>query len=75
MTERENQTIIAGGYGRKEFSLFSANTPSDLNFYADPAQCFPFYVYNEDGTNRRENISDWSLKQFQDHYHNQSITK
>ena len=38
-------------------------------------QAFPFYVYDEDGRNRRENISDWSLKQFQDHYHNQSITK
>ena len=39
------------------------------------SQCFPFYVYNEDGTNRRENITDWSLKQFQEHYRNPSITK
>ena len=39
------------------------------------SQCFPFYVYNEDGTNRHENITDWSLTQFQDHYHNPSITK
>ena len=39
------------------------------------SQCFPFYVYNEDGTNRRENITDWSLTQFQDHYRNPSITK
>jgi predicted helicase len=46
-----------------------------LNFYADPAQCFPFYTYNEDGTNRRENITDWALEQFRSQYKDKSITK
>ena len=46
-TEEENQVIIIGGYGRKEFAVLLSNSISDLNFYADPAQCFPFYVYNE----------------------------
>jgi predicted helicase len=32
------------------------------------AQCFPFYTYAEDGTNRRENITGWALKQFQEKY-------
>jgi hypothetical protein len=27
----------------------------------DAHQCFAFYVYDEDGTNRRENITDWGL--------------
>ena len=27
-------------------------------------QCFAFYTYDEDGTNRRENITDWALEQF-----------
>ena len=35
----------------------------DLAFEA--AQCFPYYTYSEDGSNRRENITDWSLAQFQ----------
>ena len=39
------------------------------------AQCFPFYVYDEDGTNRRENITDWALKHFREHYGNKKITK
>jgi predicted helicase len=39
------------------------------------SQCFPFYTYNEDGTNRRENITDWALQQFQDRYGDQKITK
>jgi predicted helicase len=39
------------------------------------SQCFPFYSYAEDGTNRRENITDWALDQFRSHYENKSITK
>ncbi|MEK6333376.1 MAG: type ISP restriction/modification enzyme [Acidobacteriota bacterium] len=26
------------------------------------SQCFSFYTYNEDGTKRRENITDWALE-------------
>ncbi|MYK17393.1 DEAD/DEAH box helicase, partial [Candidatus Poribacteria bacterium] len=39
------------------------------------SQCFPFYTYDEDGTNRRENITDWALTHFQTHYRDDSITK
>ena len=40
----------------------------------DP-QCFPFYVYNEDGSNHRENITDWALEQFRTHYKDKKIGK
>jgi predicted helicase len=39
------------------------------------AQCFPFYTYDEDGGNRRENITDWALAQFREHYADASIDK
>src|SRR5205823_11381771 len=39
------------------------------------SQCFPFYTYAEDGTNRRENITDWALEQFRVRYDDRSITK
>lgn len=39
------------------------------------SQCFPFYVYDEDGTNRRENITDWALTQFHDQYKDRKIDK
>ncbi|MFY9674805.1 MAG: type ISP restriction/modification enzyme, partial [Terriglobales bacterium] len=39
------------------------------------SQCFPFYTYAEDGTQRRENITDWALEQFRSHYNGPSITK
>ncbi len=31
-------------------------------------QCFPYYTYAEDGSNRRENITDWALAQFREKY-------
>ena len=39
------------------------------------SQCFPFYTYNENGSNRRENITDWALEQFRARYRNGTITK
>jgi predicted helicase len=39
------------------------------------SQCFPFYTYDEDGSNRRENITDWALEEFRNHYNDTSITK
>ena len=39
------------------------------------SQCFPFYTYNENGSNRRENITDWALEQFRSHYPDEVITK
>ena len=39
------------------------------------SQSFPFYVYDEDGTNRRENITDWALTEFRTHYADNKITK
>ena len=41
----------------------------------EKTQCFPFYTYNEDGTNRRENITDWALAEFRTHYSDDSISK
>ena len=38
-------------------------------------QSFPFYTYDEDGTNRRENITDWALTEFRRHYSDGTITK
>ena len=74
--EKENCIICVPGSGnRKGFGCLVSNIIPSLDLAFEKAQCFPFYVYNEDGTNRRENITDWSLKQFQDHYRNPSITK
>lgn len=38
------------------------------------AQCFPYYIYAEDGSNQRENITDWALGQFRACY-GEDVTK
>ena len=77
-SEKENLSICVSDRGyRAEFSTLITSTLPDLHLLAsvDGYQCFPFYVYNEDGTNRRENITDWGLQQFHDHYGDTTITK
>lgn len=66
--QSENSAIVIGGYGRKDFSLLAVNLIPNLNFYADPAQCFPLYTYAVGGKIRRDNITDWALGQFQAKY-------
>ena len=41
---------------------------------ADPS-AFPSTRYDEDGSNRRENITDWALNEFRTHYNDPNITK
>ena len=57
----ENLLIVVATYGRAPFASFATNRIPDINFFVEPAQSFPFYTYDEDGTNRRENVTDWAL--------------
>jgi predicted helicase len=72
--EGENQVLwIKVGSDWPMFAL-AVNVLPDL-LPQGGSQCFPFYTYNEDGTNRRENITDWALEQFRSHYKDKAITK
>ncbi len=77
-TETENRVIIVSDHGfRSEFSTLMANLIPDLHTLStsDGFQCFPFYTYDEDGTNRCENITDWALAEFRTHYNDDTISK
>jgi predicted helicase len=65
------------GFRATGFSTLMSGTLIDLHLCAavDAHQCFPRFVYDEDGTNRRENITDWALDQFRKHYHDDTIDK
>jgi len=68
-SEAENLVICLTIIGtQKAFSCFISNHLTDLNLYANPAQCFPFYTYAKDGSKRQENITDWAVKQFEAQY-------
>jgi predicted helicase len=66
-TETENCVICVTDHAsEKPFMVLMTNILSDLHLVGAGCgtQCFPFYVYDETGSNRRENITDWVLEQF-----------
>ena len=74
-TEVENRVIGVSGVGsNKPFQTLMAKMIPCLDSL-EKTQCFPFYIYAEDGRNRRENITDWALAQFRAHYRDDSIGK
>ena len=73
-TEKENQAIwLKTGQEWAMFALMVNRIPDVLP--QGGSQCFPFYIYDEDGTNRRENITDWALENFRAHYGDETISK
>ena len=77
-TETENQAIVVSDHGyRAGFHTLMVDLIPDLHTLAgiDAFQCFPFYTYDEDGSNRHENITDWALDRFRTHYSDDTITK
>ncbi|HEY0377768.1 MAG TPA: type ISP restriction/modification enzyme [Pyrinomonadaceae bacterium] len=77
-TETENRVICLTGSGsEKPFMALVSDRIADLHLTGAgcSTQCFPFYTYNEDGTNRWENITDWALEKFREEYGDSSITK
>ena len=77
-TELENQIICVNMTPERPFACLMSNCiPVNVmtGGFGSPTQCFPFYTYDEDGTNRRENITDWTLAEFQTHYKDDTLTK
>ena len=62
------QNIASSG----PFRALATDKLPDLHLTGD-TQCLPLYRYLEDGT-RVSNITEWGLRQFRDHYDDQSIT-
>ena len=75
-TETENRVICVAGIGdRKGFGCLTTNMIPSVDLAFEKIQCFPFYIYDEDGSNRRENITNWALAQFRRQYQDESISK
>ena len=77
-TEKESRIICVNMTPERPFAcLMSDCIPVNVmtGGFGSPTQCFPFYTYNENGGNRRENITDWTLTQFRTRYRDDTITK
>lgn len=77
--DHKNIIICLTGKGSaEEFSCLVSNFVSDVNLFT-PTQTFPRWVYEIDEVTkqiiREDNITNNSLKQFQDHYGDSSISK
>ncbi len=77
-TENENRVICVSISAEKPFTPLVSNIIPDVVMcggFGAPTQCFPFYVYAPDGSQRRENLTDWALQQFRGHYRDDALTK
>jgi len=69
-------TVMGDSSGKPYFCLAIDCLP-DYNFVSPASggtQTLSFYRYDEDG-NRQDNLTDWGLKQFRQHYGDSKITK
>jgi predicted helicase len=73
--EQENRVICLSGIGsNKPFHSLMVGMIPCLDIL-EKTQCFPFYVYNEDGQHRQENLTDWALQKYHAHYQDDRINK
>jgi len=64
---------LSGTSASKPFQCLASNVVSSLDLL-EKTQSLPIYRYDKLG-NRIENITDWALKQFKEHYKDTEITK
>ena len=59
--EKGNRALCIAGIGdRKGFGCLATNMVPAPDLALERAPCFPLYTYAEDGSNRQENITDWT---------------
>ena len=74
-SEKDNLVICLSGIGSsKPFHEIITNIIPCLDLI-EKTQCFPLYTYNENGSNKKDNITDWALKEFRAHYADKKISK
>jgi predicted helicase len=77
-SEKENKVICVTDVGsEKPFMALISNRIVDLHIVGAGAssQCFLYHIYDEDGSNRRDNITASALEAFRGQYRNPKIAK
>ncbi len=76
-SETENRVICVTQSSEKPFVCLATNVIPNLVMcggFGAGTQCFPLYTYAENGTIRKENVTDWALTRFQEHYKDSHIS-
>lgn len=72
---RENKTILLRHGERLKFYTLATDQIPSLNFFSlEGAQAVSLYRYDSNNE-RHDNITDWGLQQFQNHYKDKGITR
>ncbi|HCG7818002.1 TPA: DEAD/DEAH box helicase [Vibrio parahaemolyticus] len=70
----KNKVIIVSGNGAKDFSCIISDSINDVQILFN-CQSFPLYLYDEDGSNKRDAVTDEALAHFQNAYPSLEISK
>jgi predicted helicase len=74
-TELENMVICCTIHNQMPFSCLVTNCLPNEAVGGRNGQCFGLYHFSQDGQQHSDNITDWSLAEFRDHYLDSKITK
>jgi predicted helicase len=74
-SESENATLICTSHSQIAFVAQISNRIVNEAPGGRAGTCMPVHLYSENGTEKQDNITDWALKQFQDHYRDKKIDK
>ena len=75
VSEDDNIVFCCTNHSEMPFSVQATNHIPNRAVGGRAGNCFPFYIYDEDGKTRHENITDWALEHFRQHYGDAKITK
>jgi predicted helicase len=73
--EALNMVICCTSHNQMPFSCLVTNCLPNEAVGGRNGQCFGLYHFSQDGLQYSDNITDWSLAEFKDHYSDSKITK
>jgi predicted helicase len=71
----KNKCLYSTSHSQVQYSILATDIIPNEAVGGRAGSCFPFYAHNADGSNRRENITDWALEEFRKRYRDSKISK
>jgi predicted helicase len=73
--EADNVAICCTNHSQMPFVVQITNHIANEAVGGRAGTCFPFFVYDKRTGERRENVTDWALQRFREHYGDETIGK
>jgi predicted helicase len=74
---RSSPQLGEDGGAERPFAVFPTTVIPDLNCFGPGTvpQWYSLYTYDEEGGSRRDNVTEWAVKKFREHYKDEAITR